>query len=448
MRCFRGIGRRRCRRPVVGLAAAAGYVWWTALALAALGAAAAAQGDSTYRDHLNAAQAAEATHDETAAHTHFLRALALIHGHSDVLYMLARNELRLGQPSAAVARLRTIAAMGIAYPADHDTAFKTLWTQPEFTDALRAMARDTTPIGHAGVVYTLPDRDFLAEDLAYDPGTHTFYVSSVHRRKILAIPEHGPMREFATAARDTLDAVFAVLVDATRRVLWATTGTAAQAEDYHAGTPSRSAVLRYDLRSGRLVKRYPLPVDGLEHEPGDMTIDASGSAIVSDGLSGIVYAIPASTDSLVVLVGRGTFRSPQTPAVTPDGRILVADYALGVASIDPATHAVTWIAHADTVAMNGIDGMYLAGRTLWAMQNGTQPVRVTRFELDPSLQRVASWTVIERATPHLGQPTHGSLVDGYLYFIGNSGWERFGDDGTITPDSTASAPVILRTPAH
>ena len=80
----------------------------------------------------------------------------------------------------------------------------------------------------------------------------------------------------------------------------------------------------------------------------------------------------------------------------------MADYAMGVAIVDPTTHAVSWVAHADTVAVSGIDGMYLVGRTLYAIQNGTQPERVTRFDLDPSLDRVLDWSVIERATPGLG----------------------------------------------
>ena len=147
-----------------------------------------------------------------------------------------------------------------------------------------------------------------------------------------------------------------------------------------------------------------------------------------------------------MLVGPGTFRSPQTPAVTPDGRILVADYARGIASVDPATHAVRWLDHADTVAYSGIDGMYLVGHSLLAIQNGTPVPRVVRFELDPSFRRIGTWSVVERGTPHLGQPTHGAVVGHDFYFIGNSGWERFDDDGTLKSDPAATPPVILRTP--
>jgi hypothetical protein len=410
-------------------------------------AAPVVRGDSTYHDHLDAARAAELANDDSLARTQLLRALDLIHGHPDVVYLLARVETRLGHPDSAIARLRTIAAMGIAYDAAHDPMFESLHENAAFDTVVRAMDLNRRQIGASPVVLTLGDADALAEDMVYDGSTHTFYVSSVHRRKILALPEQGAPRDFATATRDSLDAVMALAIDPKRHVLWATTVGVPQQEGYAAADSARAAVLRYDLRTGRLLHRYPLPADGRHHDPGDMTVDPAGTVILSDA-TGSVYTIPVRTDSLVLLIGPGTFHSPQTPAVAPDGRIFVADYARGIGSIDPRTHAVEWLAHADTVALSGIDGMYLSGHTLLAIQNGTDPPRVVRFELDPQLRRVVSWSVIERGTPHLGQPTHGAVVGDTFYFIGNSGWERFDEDGSLVPDPGRTAPMILRAPVH
>jgi hypothetical protein len=145
------------------------------------------------------------------------------------------------------------------------------------------------------------------------------------------------------------------------------------------------------------------------------------------------------------LVPRGTFRSPQTPAVLPDGRVMVADYALGLAIIDRQEETVTWVQHPDTTAVNGIDGMYLQGHNLYAVQNGTSPERVVRFSLDSRFAGITGWTVIERGSPGLGDPTHGVLLADGFYFLANSGWDRFGDDGAIKAGS-ASPPTILRAP--
>jgi hypothetical protein len=387
--------------------------------------------DSTYHDHIAAARASA----PPAAREHLLRALALLHGHPDVFYLLARNATVMGQPEAAVGYLRTIAAMGLAYAADSDSTLAPLRTRPDFRAVMAAMATNKTPVGHATTVSTLDDPDLLTEDVAFDPADRTFYVSSIHRRKIVAISADGGRTTFATTAL----APMALVVDAKRHTLWASVAGMAQAEGHEPADTARSGVLRYDLTTRKLIAHYDLPVDGAQHVLGDMTLDASGNAIVSDGAGGGVYAIDRDRGVLSALIPPGTFESPQNPAVAPDGRVLVADYAMGVATINPSTHAVSWIAHADTVAMNGIDGMYLIGHALYAIQNGTNPERVTRFVLDPELRRVVTWSVVERATPGLGDPTHGVVVGDQFYFIANSGWDRFADDGHITNPTGAPA---------
>ncbi|HSY83162.1 MAG TPA: hypothetical protein VK807_15485 [Gemmatimonadaceae bacterium] len=384
----------------------------------------AQRADSTYQDHIAAARASA----PPAAREHLLRALALLHGHPDVFYLLARNATTMGQPEAAVGYLRTIAAMGLAYAADSDSTLAPLRTRADFRVVMTAMAANKSPIGHATTVSTLDDPDLLTEDVAYDPADRTYYLSAIHRRKILAIDQHGVFTTFATTAL----APMALVVDAKRHTLWASIAGMAQAEGHEPADTGRSGVLRYDLTTRKLIAHYDLPVDGPQHVLGDMTLDASGNAIVSDGAGGGVYRIDRERGVLSALVPPGTFQSPQNPAVAPDGRIFVADYAMGVATIDPATHAVSWLGHADTVALNGIDGMYLVGHVLYAIQNGTNPERVTRFVLDPDLRRVVTWSVVERATPGLGDPTHAVVVGNDLIFIANSGWDRFGDDGHIT----------------
>jgi hypothetical protein len=376
--------------------------------------------DSTYHDHLAAARAST----PAVARQHLLRALALLHGHPDVFYLLARNATALSQPEAAVGYLRTISAMGLAYAADSDSTLAALRGRPDFDAVMSVMAANKKPVSHATMVSALNDADLLTEDVAYDPVTHTFYVSSIHRRKIITTTGS----TFATTSL----APMALMVDPQRRTLWVSVAGMAQAEGHQPADSARTGLLQYDLDTRKLSHRYDLAVDGKQHVLGDMTLDSAGNAIVSDGAGGGVYIVDRQKQTLSALVPPGTFQSPQNPAIARDGRIFVADYALGVAIVDPKTRAVSWVTHADTVALNGIDGMYLVGHTLFAIQNGTSPERITRFVLDPELRRVVDWSVVERATPGLGDPTHGVVVGDQFYFIANSGWDRFADDGHIT----------------
>lgn len=393
-----------------------------------LSVARAQHADSTYQQHIEAARAS----DPATAHEHLVRVLALLHGHPDAYYMLARNAVRLNQPDAAIADLKIITAMGLGWDGlEKDTVLAPLHGRPAFDSILAAMTANQQPVGHAVTVATFDDPDLLTEDVAYDPSTRTFYVSSIHRCEILALV---PGKAATTFATTTLSPM-ALVIDTARHTLWATVAAMPQAEGANTADSGHTGVMKYDLPSGRLTGRYDLPYDRKAHALGDMTLDPLGNAIVSDGSGGGVYMVrrDAQTGSPpTVLVAPGVFESPQTPAIAPGGRILVADYAYGVGVINPVTHAVSWIAHADTVAMHGIDGMYLVGTALYAIQNGTLPERIVRFVLDPGFRRVVDWSVVERATPGLGDPTHGVMVGDDFYFIANSGWDRFADDGRIT----------------
>ena len=81
--------------------------------------------------------------------------------------------------------------------------------------------------------------------------------------------------------------------------------------------------------------------------------------------------------------------------------------------------------------------------TLIAVQNGTSPGRVVAFDLDPSLTRVTSETIIDRSTKTLGDPTHGVIIDDDFYYIANSGWDVIDDHGNMRPGAKPSEPRVM-----
>jgi hypothetical protein len=178
-----------------------------------------------------------------------------------------------------------------------------------------------------------------------------------------------------------------------------------------------------------------------------MTVSGDGDVFVSDGDSGAVYRVDHNEDKLDILVDKGTFRSPQTPALSPDGRrLLVPDYSRGIGIVDLANKQVKLLQHPKELSLGGIDGMYLSGRTLIAIQNGTVPERLIRMTLDESLARVLRWETIEANWPGLGDPTHGVIAGDQFYFIANSGWDRMADDGSVKPGATFDPATVRRMP--
>jgi len=372
----------------------------------------------------------------------------LLHGHPETVYALAKAEALLGHPRQALDWLNRYADMrlvreGVA----EDEAFAGLRDSAAFVAVTHRLTANRQPVSRAALALTLPENDLVCDDIAFDPKTETFYVGSVRHRKIVALTRRGAVSEFVGEGKDGLWAVLALAVDAPGRRLWVSTAALPPALSVPAADAGRSALLRFDLDSAKLVKRYdlPAPAPGEQQNLGDLTLDRAGNVFVSEGESGVLYTVSAEADSLQPLVSAGTFLAPQTPAATPDGkRLFVADYTLGIAVVDLRTHETRWLPHPKDLALNGIDGLYLTGRSLLAVQNGTNPNRVVRLRLDRALSRITSWEVIESGSPQLGDPTHGVVVDGDFYFLGRTGWDRLDENGVLAKGKTFDAPVVLR----
>jgi len=317
--------------------------------------------------------------------------------------------------------------------------FDPLRTLPKFQAILRDMAANTSSVSNAVQVFRLKSSVPVPEDIDYDPAAKRFYLSCVMGKNIVAVDMTGQVTAFAQAPDQW--PVMALRIDPARSLLWATevalNGFALVSEkDW-----GRSAVLLYDLHSGRLLHRIEGPPQAAL---GDMTLDLNGDAIVSDGEHGGVYRVNRKTLGLE-RIDAGDFVSPQTPVVLPGGKhILVPDYVRGIGVLDLADKHVAWIRMEGKHALSGIDGLYASGNMLIATQNGTFPERVVRFALDASNTRVLSESIIERATATLGDPTHGVVVDGYFYYIANSGWDSLDDHGVLKEGKSLSAPLIMR----
>lgn len=410
-----------------------------------------------------AARAAHEAKDYAAYRADVGRLYELLSGHPDTVFAIAKAEALLGHAAAALDWLGAFAAMGLVRDAGAEPDLAGLRQVQGFAEVRARIAANRRPVTHAVRAFTLPDAGLLTEDIAFDPGSRRFFVSSIRKAKIVAIDARsGAVRDFVPGGRDAIWGVLALGVDVRRGVLWATTAAMPQTLGYLASDAGHSAVLRYELASGRLLERYDLPVppppsasaspraaaaaeDERQRVLGDMTVAPNGDVFVSEAVTGAVYAIRAGRHELETLEPPGTFVSPQNPAVTPDGRrLLVADYARGIAVIDLASRAVAWMPHPREVAVNGIDGMYLSGDSLIAVQNGTEPNRVVRFRLDRALARIVGWEPIASNSPGLGAPTHGTVVGRDFFFLANSGWDQLADDGSIKAGGALTPAQVWR----
>lgn len=365
---------------------------------------------------------------------------ALLNGSPRAALQMMSAETLSGNPDEALRYFSQYVDMG---QADEETlkskSFDALRELPKYQRIHARMTANGAVISAAGELFGLQPAARIPEDIDYDSAQKIFYLTTVLGRQILQVDMTGRSKEFASSPDHW--PMMAIKIDARRRVLWATEVAVNGFAPAPKADWGRSAVLLYDLRSAKLLQRIEGPPKAAL---GDMTLDPDGNAIVSDGELGGIYRISRITHKLE-RIDAGDFISPQTPAVLADGKhLLVPDYARGIGVLDLQSKSVAWLPTEGRRALSGIDGLYVAGRTWIATQNGASPERVIKFLVNDANTAVVSETIIERSTPTLGDPTHGVIVGDYFYYIANSGWDALDDHGNLADGKSLPRSSIRR----
>ena len=405
-----------------------------------------AQSPLNARDELTSLRRQAHAEREAGDHAGYLRETlrvrTLLNNYPSAILSVARAYVEAGENDKALDALSDFAELGQMDDGLLDGSNKTfalLGALPRYKAVLEKFTNNKTPLSRAEVAFSLSDPNLVAEDIDFDTESRSFLITSVLEKKIVRLSQKGAATEFASSPSSW--PMLAIKIDRAKKLVWATEValggfSAAPKADW-----GKSALLCFDLKSSKLLRRVEGPAGTAL---GDMTLDARGDPILSDGEKGGVYRL---LDGKLHLVNGTEFISPQTSAMLPDGtHVLVPDYLRGIGILDLQTGDVAWVGQSGDhpTALNGVDGLYLDRGSLFLIQNGTSPQRVIRVRLDNSLMRIVGTETIERATPTLGDPTHGVLVGDEFYYVANSGWSELDDHGDLKPGSKLTPAHIMR----
>ena len=375
------------------------------------------------------------------------RAIEFTNGSSRWLMNLAGCYALAGRTEEAFRTLQRVADMHIdASDALKDDDFASLRKEPGWASIAQQFAKNSDPVGFNLPMAKLDDTGLLIEDIAWSKQSRSFYVTSIREKKVLEVARRSEAITLADFSKGPGWPLFAIVADDARNLLWVTAAAMPNFEPAPKADWGHSALLEVEIATGKLRHRYDLPDDGTPHVLGDAALAPNGDLIISDGLSGAIYRFHNGT---FTRIDNGEFISPQTPAISADGSIIIPDYVRGLARLAPdSAKPVTWIANS-TQALIGIDGLYFAPDSrrdepvLYAIQNGISPHRILEIHLDSKLRAVKSASVRLANTPGLGEPSHGVFTkDGAFFFIANSGWDQIDDNGKPKPDVTPTPPEI------
>lgn len=360
--------------------------------------------------------------------------------HSRLIYNQALAYALNGDKDKAVTSIERLAKMGLILAVEKDPNFKALADDPRFQAALATLASNREPVNNSQRALSIDDKTLIAESVAHDPKTKTFYVGSIHQRKIIAIDKNGAATDFSKST-DGLWSVLGMRVDAARGFLWVCTTVFPQMRGYSAEEKGRAGIFKYELATGKLLKKYILPA-GEAHALGDLIVDRDGNVFTTDSIAPVIYKISAKTDAIEEFLRSKMFSSLQGLAFDKGGAdLFVADYSKGIFRVNLSSKEIVQQKPADNITLLGIDGLYHHNGSLIAIQNGVSPNRVMRLSVVKD--QIVSQEILEANHPDFDEPTLGVLVNDELYFVANSQWNNVNEKAELATEKLR-APVVLK----
>ena len=353
---------------------------------------------------------------------------------------------RTGDTAGALAGLRDYAALGLGRDLASDSVIAALRGTPGFDVVRSAHDRNRAPVARGVVRREVRDSTLWPEGVDYDRRTGAFFLASVRRRTVVRVTRDGSTHQLWPDGTTGIGAMLGVRVDATRRRIWATTSGIKQMEGYAPGDSAIAALLLIDPGTGRIERRWDLPVIPGGHVLGDVAVGARGEVWVTDSNEPVLYRLRPGADTLDRF-RHPLFRSLQGMAPTSDGRfVYVADYSHGLLRVRVSDGSVIRLADAPGSTSLGCDGIVLLRGAVVAVQNGVAPPRIVRFVLNAAGDGIVAARVLDQQPALAPEPTIGTMVDNAFVYVATSQWETHDESGRRLPGAPLPAVRLIEVP--
>jgi hypothetical protein len=208
---------------------------------------------------------------------------------------------------------------------------------------------------------------------------------------------------------------------------------------------ARSAVFKFDWRSGKLIKKYSLSNSGPDGVFGDLILNSKGQPYISDSKNNNILTVNESTGKLDVSFSSPDFWNIQGLAFSADEKFLfISDYIKGIFKLNLTTKIPEAVTCSLDVSLKGIDGLYRYGNCLIAIQNGVTPFRVIAYVLNQEATSITQYAVLDNNHPAFNEPTLGIINGTQFYYIANSQWSGYDQTHHPKPLDQLQDIVILK----
>ena len=363
--------------------------------------------------------------------------------HQGILYQLGTAAALTGHKAEAIENLKKAILIDASFKLEGLADFNAIKDTPEFRSLLELQREWQRPVIHSDTAFVLHDRSLHTEGIDYDAASKTFYVGSIHKRKIVKVTASGVATDFCPEGIDGMTSIFGIKVDAKKNLLWACSSPMQEMKEYDSA--ARSAVFKFESSSGKLLEKIQRPKMEKDGVFGDLILNKKGDVFVSDSQTNTVFIINEKTRHLEPFFTSPDFWNIQGLSFSDNEKFLfISDYVKGIYRLELKTKILTEVKCNLDVSLKGIDGLIYDDHALIAIQNGTNPLRVSRYILNADQDQIIKFEIIDRKHPAFNEPTLGVVAGKMFYYIANSQWSGYDNEHHSKPDNLLQDIVILK----
>lgn len=348
------------------------------------------------------------------------------------LYFLAAAKMHLGETREALDFLKQCLALEEGFDPSGSVEFAALRSEHSFTEMVERAKTRFPVVARARKALVTEEKDLVPEGLAWDAKREVFYLSSLHRRKIVQINLESRVSDLLQPQEEPFFPILGIRLDPKDGTVWANTW------EEKPGA-SRSQILHISS-DGKVLARFA-PEGPAQHGFNDLVVRKVGDLFTTDSFANQVFRLDPASRAFSPLHLHRQLYYPNGIALADDDRTLFIADALGVVKYDIAASSSVDVAPGPHNTLAGVDGLYWYQGSLIAIQNGIGTPRVAAHKLTADGSRVSKATILEFRTTLTVLPTTGAIRGSDFYFIANSQIDNLNGDKIL--DITRLEPVRI-----
>ncbi len=363
---------------------------------------------------------------------------------TEYMYQLTLAYSLVDDKTAAYDMMLSLQRQGAAYDFDSTEDSQNIRGTQVYQYVNDMMISAAKPGGELAPVVKLPNDIVLPEAIDWDPLNKAFLIGTVSDGRIIRITESGEVTPLFTAnSVNGMWAIYDIKVDAKRNIFWVSSAAVPNFSAYKSTDFGRSALFKFNLKSGRLIKRYPMALDGNPHYFANLALADNGTVYIASSQAPIVYKMEVEDKSPKIFIAQPDLLSIRSIVLNKNNDYLyLSDYSKGLFIINLETGEMRHPVMPETLNSSGIDGMYRWGDSLVVIQNGFNPARVMRLELDEAGIEVKGMAPLLISQPLFDNPNYGVMRGDQLYFFANSHWGLADARGKISADKFKPVQIV------